>query len=149
MRPKLCMTEATCARPSSSNVGDVEAAFAAGRPCGGRPLCHAAPNAWISWKPKAALVEPTPDGGIVVRVGGQHGGTRPAPSSPASSGCREEKIEVVTSPIGGGFGGKDELTVQPPLALLALKDETAGAASAIAGGIGESRRPSATPFASA
>lgn len=36
-------------------------------------------------------------------------------------GCPEEDIRVVSSPIGGSFGGKDELNVQPYGALLALK----------------------------
>ncbi|MDM5277336.1 xanthine dehydrogenase subunit D [Paenibacillus silvae] len=36
-------------------------------------------------------------------------------------GCPEEHIRVVSSPIGGSFGGKDELNVQPYGALLALK----------------------------
>ncbi|WP_168119069.1 xanthine dehydrogenase subunit D [Paenibacillus sp. HB172176] len=33
----------------------------------------------------------------------------------------EERIRVISSPIGGSFGGKDELNVQPYGALLALK----------------------------
>lgn len=33
----------------------------------------------------------------------------------------EEKINVVSNPVGGGFGGKDEITVQIHLALLTLK----------------------------
>ncbi|MGQ8871970.1 xanthine dehydrogenase subunit D [Paenibacillus sp. TSA_86.1] len=36
-------------------------------------------------------------------------------------GCPEDHIRVVSSPIGGSFGGKDELNVQPYGALLALK----------------------------
>ncbi|RAW12686.1 xanthine dehydrogenase subunit D [Paenibacillus taichungensis] len=36
-------------------------------------------------------------------------------------GCSEEDIRVVSSPIGGSFGGKDELNVQPYGALLALR----------------------------
>lgn len=34
--------------------------------------------------------------------------------------CPEEQIRVVSSPIGGSFGGKDELNVQPYGALLAI-----------------------------
>ncbi|MDT8860880.1 xanthine dehydrogenase subunit D [Alkalihalobacillus sp. MEB130] len=34
--------------------------------------------------------------------------------------CNEEQIRVISSPIGGSFGGKDELNVQPYGALLAL-----------------------------
>ncbi|MBP3952454.1 xanthine dehydrogenase subunit D [Bacillus suaedae] len=36
-------------------------------------------------------------------------------------GCEEEKIRIISSPIGGSFGGKDELNVQPYGALLALR----------------------------
>jgi CO/xanthine dehydrogenase Mo-binding subunit len=32
-----------------------------------------------------------------------------------------ENIRVVSSPVGGAFGGKDELTIQPIMALLAFK----------------------------
>ena len=46
---------------------------------------------------------------------------RPACNSRASLALPEHRIRVVTSPTGGAFGGKDELTVQPALALLVLK----------------------------
>ncbi|WP_322922708.1 molybdopterin cofactor-binding domain-containing protein [Paenibacillus campi] len=36
-------------------------------------------------------------------------------------GWKEEQIRVISSPIGGSFGGKDELNVQPYGSLLALK----------------------------
>ncbi|WP_440109124.1 molybdopterin cofactor-binding domain-containing protein [Paenibacillus sp. QZ-Y1] len=36
-------------------------------------------------------------------------------------GCPEEDIRVISSPIGGSFGGKDELNVQPYGSLLALR----------------------------
>jgi len=63
-------------------------------------------------------------GGLTVAVGGQHG-ARDREQLARILGLPEDRIRVITSPIGGGFGGKDELTVQPALALLALK---AGAA---------------------
>ncbi|MEM6382441.1 MAG: molybdopterin cofactor-binding domain-containing protein [Pseudomonadota bacterium] len=69
---------------------------------------------------EGGVVTPTDDGGILVQCGGQHGG-RDREQLARILALPEEKIEVVTSPIGGGFGGKDELTVQPALALLALK----------------------------
>ena len=53
-------------------------------------------------------------------AGGQHGGRDRLQLSRILA-MPEEKIRVVTSPTGGAFGGKDELTVQPALALLALK----------------------------
>jgi xanthine dehydrogenase D subunit/xanthine dehydrogenase C subunit len=60
------------------------------------------------------------DGMLAVHVGGQHGG-RDRLQLSRILGIPEERIRVVTSPTGGAFGGKDELTVQPALALLALK----------------------------
>lgn len=100
-------------------VGDVEAAFAS--------AAHVVEDLYVTprqmhgfMETEGGVVEPTNDGGIVVRVGGQHGG-RDRTQLSRILNLPEDKIEVVTSPIGGGFGGKDELTVQPALALLALK----------------------------
>lgn len=59
-------------------------------------------------------------GTLNVCAGGQHG-RRDQMQLSRILGIAEEKIRVVTSPTGGAFGGKDELTVQPALALLALK----------------------------
>jgi len=36
-------------------------------------------------------------------------------------GIPMEKIRVVSNPVGGAFGGKDDLTIQPQLAVMALK----------------------------
>lgn len=55
-----------------------------------------------------------------VFAGGQHG-ARDCLQLSRILAIPEDKIRVVTSPTGGAFGGKDELTVQPALALLALK----------------------------
>lgn len=63
--------------------------------------------------------EPTPDGGLAIHAGGQHGG-RDQMQIARLLGWSQKRIRVVTSPTGGAFGGKDELTVQPALALLAL-----------------------------
>ncbi|SMH53653.1 molybdopterin cofactor-binding domain-containing protein [Mesorhizobium australicum] len=60
------------------------------------------------------------DGTLTVCAGGQHG-SRDRLQLSRILGMPEERIRVVTSPTGGAFGGKDELTVQPALALLALK----------------------------
>ncbi len=60
------------------------------------------------------------DGTLTVCAGGQHG-SRDRMQLSRILGIPEERIRVVTSPTGGAFGGKDELTVQPALALLALK----------------------------
>jgi xanthine dehydrogenase D subunit/xanthine dehydrogenase C subunit len=61
-----------------------------------------------------------PDDTLNVLAGGQHGG-RDRLQLSRILGLAEERIRVVTSPTGGAFGGKDELSVQPALALLALK----------------------------
>ncbi|MCD7109552.1 molybdopterin-dependent oxidoreductase [Rhizobium sp. DKSPLA3] len=60
-----------------------------------------------------------PDGTLAVFVGGQHG-ARDRLQLARILGRGEDTIRVVTSPTGGAFGGKDELTVQPALALLAI-----------------------------
>ncbi|MER9017086.1 molybdopterin cofactor-binding domain-containing protein [Mesorhizobium sp. M0898] len=60
------------------------------------------------------------DGTLNVFAGGQHG-RRDRMQLSRILGMPQERIRVVTSPTGGAFGGKDELTVQPALALLALK----------------------------
>lgn len=65
-----------------------------------------------------AMIEP--DGSLTVRAGGQHGG-RDRLQLARILGWPEARIRVVTGPTGGAFGGKDELTVQPALALLAVK----------------------------
>lgn len=62
-----------------------------------------------------------PDGeGLVICVGGQHG-ARDQMQLARILNIPAKDIRVVTSPTGGAFGGKDELTVQPALALLAQK----------------------------
>ncbi|SFJ10250.1 molybdopterin cofactor-binding domain-containing protein [Celeribacter neptunius] len=62
-----------------------------------------------------------PEGeGLVVCVGGQHG-ARDRMQLSRILALPEDKLRVITSPTGGAFGGKDELTVQPALALLAQK----------------------------
>lgn len=59
-------------------------------------------------------------GMLNVCAGGQHG-RRDRMQLSRILALPEEQIRVVSSPTGGAFGGKDELTVQPALALLALK----------------------------
>ena len=60
------------------------------------------------------------DGSLTIHAGGQHG-ARDRHQIARLLGWPEARIRVVTSPTGGAFGGKDELTVQPVLALLAVK----------------------------
>lgn len=60
------------------------------------------------------------DGTLHMFAGGQHG-SRDRMQLSRILGLAEDRIRVVTSPTGGAFGGKDELSIQPALALLALK----------------------------
>ena len=67
------------------------------------------------------VVPGEPMASLTVCVGGQHG-TRDRTSAfahPRPSRGKDPRRHL--SPTGGAFGGKDELTVQPALALLALK----------------------------
>jgi nicotinate dehydrogenase large molybdopterin subunit len=63
---------------------------------------------------------PKPDGTLKMCAGGQYG-TRDRLQLSRILARPEASIRLITSPTGGAFGGKDELTVQPALALLALK----------------------------
>lgn len=63
---------------------------------------------------------PEQDGSITVYAGTQHGFKDRLQLS-RILGIPEGKIRVISSPMGGSFGGKDELNVQPHGALLALK----------------------------
>jgi nicotinate dehydrogenase large molybdopterin subunit len=63
---------------------------------------------------------PQPDGSLLICCGGQHA-FRDRMQLARILAMPEAQIRVVTSPTGGAFGGKDELTVQPVLAMLALK----------------------------
>ncbi len=69
---------------------------------------------------EGGYVVPEADGTLTVCVGGQYG-ARDRMQLARILAIPEARIRVVTSPTGGAFGGKDELTVQPALALLALK----------------------------
>jgi CO/xanthine dehydrogenase Mo-binding subunit len=60
------------------------------------------------------------NGNVVIYVGGQ-APYRDQLQIARALGIPREKIRVVSSIVGGAFGGKDEITVQIHLALLALK----------------------------
>ncbi len=99
--------------------GDVASAWAA--------CAHIVEDTYITPRQMHVFMEteggfarPTPDGGIEIFVGGQSN-TRDRMQLARILALPEDKIRVVGSPTGGAFGGKDELTVQPSLALLALK----------------------------
>ncbi|MER1999174.1 MAG: xanthine dehydrogenase subunit D [Lysinibacillus sp.] len=68
---------------------------------------------------EGGVIVPEADGGITVYAGTQHGFKDRLQLSRILN-MAEEKIRVISSPMGGSFGGKDELNIQPYGALLAL-----------------------------
>jgi len=73
-------------------------------------------------EPESALAIPQADGGITIYVADQgiyddqHG-------IMAMLGLPAEKVRVISKLVGGGFGGKEDLTVQHHAALLAMKTQ--------------------------
>lgn len=63
---------------------------------------------------------PGEDGSVTIYCPAQYG-YRDQRQLARLLGIPEEKIRIVSSPLGGAFGGKDEITVQHYLALLAFK----------------------------
>ncbi|MCY1641488.1 molybdopterin cofactor-binding domain-containing protein [Methylorubrum sp. SL192] len=99
--------------------GDTEAAFAAcAHVVEGTYVTPRQMHGFLETEGGWAMVEA--DGSLTIRVGGQHG-ARDRLQIARILGWPEARVRVVTSPTGGAFGGKDELTVQPALALLAVK----------------------------
>ncbi|MCP3028432.1 xanthine dehydrogenase subunit D [Halobacillus sp. A5] len=68
---------------------------------------------------EGGVIIPEEDGGVTVYVGTQHGFQDRFQLSRILN-MPEEDIRIVSSPMGGSFGGKDELNIQPYGALLAL-----------------------------
>jgi aldehyde oxidoreductase len=71
-------------------------------------------------EPEACLAEPGEDGGVVVYVGSQSS-IHDQEDIAASLDLPMEKVRVVHMPMGGGFGGKEDITVQIIAALGVLK----------------------------
>ncbi|QGQ46036.1 xanthine dehydrogenase subunit D [Metabacillus sediminilitoris] len=69
---------------------------------------------------EGGVVVPDKNGGITVYAATQHG-FKDRMQLARILGMPESDIRVISSPIGGSFGGKDELNIQPYAALLALK----------------------------
>src|SRR5450756_167005 len=77
-----------------------------------RPTCRWRPNlVWRCRKPTARC--------RCMRVLSMRSGT--SCSLPVSLGMNPRMIRVYSNPVGGGFGSKDELTIQGGIALLAMK----------------------------
>lgn len=68
---------------------------------------------------EGGVIVPEKDGGITVYAGTQHGFKDRFQLS-RILGMPESMIRIISSPMGGSFGGKDELNIQPYGALLAL-----------------------------
>ncbi|BDH61546.1 putative xanthine dehydrogenase subunit D [Lysinibacillus sp. PLM2] len=68
---------------------------------------------------EGGVVVPEESGGITVYAATQHG-FRDRFQLSRILGIPEDMIRIISSPIGGSFGGKDELNIQPYGALLAL-----------------------------
>ena len=68
---------------------------------------------------EGGVIVPEADGGITVYAGTQHGFKDRFQLS-RILGLPETMIRIISSPMGGSFGGKDELNIQPYGALLAL-----------------------------
>ncbi|MGF7032552.1 xanthine dehydrogenase D subunit [Paenibacillus mucilaginosus] len=99
--------------------GDAEEAFAA--------CTHVVEETYYTPRQMHAYMEtegglfvPGPDGSLTVYAPTQHGFKDRMQLSRILE-MPEHDIRVVSSPIGGSFGGKDELNIQPFGALLALK----------------------------
>jgi len=69
---------------------------------------------------EGGVVEPDGQGGWVVHFG-CHNPERDRQFISAMLALPPERVRVVGTPVGGSYGGKDELTVQPIAALLAWK----------------------------
>lgn len=68
---------------------------------------------------EGGVIVPEEDGGLTVYAGTQHG-YKDRFQLARILAMPEADIRVVSSPMGGSFGGKDELNIQPYGALLAL-----------------------------
>ncbi|MCL4458436.1 MAG: molybdopterin-dependent oxidoreductase [Chloroflexi bacterium] len=71
-------------------------------------------------EPEAGMAVPDNDGGVTVYVGSQDpfGDRRQVAQA---LGLSEEKVRIVHTVTGGAFGGKDDISLQIHVALLALK----------------------------
>ncbi len=99
--------------------GDIEAAFAqAAVVVEGTYRTQAVEHAYL--EPESVLVKPDAAGNLTVWTGNQ--GSLAYRSMIAKSlAISEESVRVVLTACGGGFGGKEEPTVQIPAALGALR----------------------------
>jgi nicotinate dehydrogenase large molybdopterin subunit len=101
--------------------GDLTAAFAA--------AAHVVEDVYVTPRQMHAALEleggvavPEPDGRLVVHSPSQHPhGVRDVVA--AMLGLPTDRVDVVGSPLGGAYGGKEDIHIQPLLALLAHKSD--------------------------
>jgi len=99
--------------------GEVEAAFArAAVIVEGEYRTQAVEHAYL--ETESCLVRPDAEGGLTVWTGNQ-GSMAYRDMIAASLALPPEKVRVILTACGGGFGGKEEPTVQIPAALGALR----------------------------
>lgn len=98
--------------------GDVEAGFA--ECCAVvSEVYHTPRQIHVSMETEGGVAVPGDDGRLTIYMGTQHG-FRDRMQLARILAKPEDAIRVVSSPVGGSFGGKDELNTQPYAALLAL-----------------------------
>ncbi len=71
-------------------------------------------------EPECGIGVPEPEGRVTVHVGSQ-GPWEDRRQVAAALGLPEERVRIAHLPLGGGFGGKEDITVQIIVALAALK----------------------------
>ena len=71
-------------------------------------------------EPQACLAVPQPDGGVTIYVGSQGPGSDQEQVA-AALNLPTKKVRIAHLPMGGGFGGKEDITVQILAALGAVK----------------------------
>jgi CO/xanthine dehydrogenase Mo-binding subunit/aerobic-type carbon monoxide dehydrogenase small subunit (CoxS/CutS family) len=71
-------------------------------------------------EPECGIGVPEPDGRVTVYVGSQ-GPWEDRRQVAAALGLAEERVRIAHLPLGGGFGGKEDITVQIIAALAALR----------------------------
>lgn len=106
-------------RHSAAAHGDIEAGFALASVIVEREYMTSRPmSAYMETEGGVAVVDEK--GFLTIYCGSQYP-DRDLVQIARALGLPKDKIRVVANPVGGGFGGKDEITIQIHLALLALK----------------------------
>ncbi len=127
-------------------VGDVEQGFAPIRSGGRGNLLRRKPIEHAYLEPEAGLAYVDHDD-VVTIVSPSQNITHHRHMLARIIAKPISKVRFIMSPVGGGFGGKEDMIYQGMLALLAMKTRAAGAAGVHAARNRSSPPPSATPRA--